>query len=196
MGIFKSKEEKRQQKKMLVRQSMKELEKRIAKLTSQQQVYVKAAQVAIREDLPDQLELAKKGLQMTISERKRTYKMLLNAQIIEQMRDMTEMTTEFLGAVQTIAKEISGSTTADVRKISSELKMAMGKVEDQTENLQDMLDESQETVSDFSQQNSQTTDDELNQLIYGTSAPKANTESSGGVDIDNELADLQKKLGL
>ena len=189
MKIFKSKEEKKQEKRMLVKQSLRELEKRIAKLEQQQGVYVKAAQVAIREDLPEQVELAKKGLQMTISERKRTYKMLLNARIIEQMRDMTEMTTEFLGAVRTIAKEISGSTSSDVRKISAELKMAMGKVENQTENLQDMLEENQDSVSDFATENNQSTDEEINQLIYGSSA--ANVSKT---DIDNELAELQRKL--
>ena len=87
MGLFKSKAEKEQERKMLVKKSMRELEKRIVKLKEQEGKYIQAAQLAIREQLPDQEKLAKEALKMTISERKRTYKMLLNAQIISQMKE-------------------------------------------------------------------------------------------------------------
>ena len=95
MKLFKSKAEKEQERRMLVKKSMRELEKRINKLKEQEATYVRAAQVAMREELPEQIKLAKEALKMTISERKRTYKMLLNAQIISQMKDMTAMTNEF-----------------------------------------------------------------------------------------------------
>ena len=190
MAIFKSKEERKQEKKMAVRQSMKELEKRIKKLDSQKEIYIQQAQIAVKEDLPEQVELAKKALQMTITERKRTLKMLLNARIIEQMNDMTEMTTEFLKDIHVIAKQIAGNTTTDVRKINSDLKMAMGKVEAQTESLEDLMDESQDTVGSFADENAKATDDEINALIYGNTGASAASSS-----IDAELAELQRKLG-
>ena len=141
MGLFKSKAQKEQERKMLVKQSMKELEKRITKLKAQEGKYIEMAKIAQREELPDQIKLAEEALRMTISERKRTYKMLLNSQIISQMKDMTSMTNEFLSAIQVISKDIAHGTTADMSKISGELRLAMDKVSEQTEQLSDMLEE-------------------------------------------------------
>ena len=191
--FFKSKAEKEQERKMLVKKSMKELEKRIAKLKEQEQVYINAARVAIREELPDQIKLATEALKMTRSEEKRTYKMLLNAQIISQMKDMTAMTNEFLGAIQVISKDIANTTTADMSKLTSELRNAMDKVSEQTENLGEMLEESQDTVSDFTATSNIVSDDEINALIYGQQTPGAQTTGS---QIDDELAALKTQFNI
>jgi len=190
MGLFKSKEEKEQERRMLVKQSMKELEKRIRKLKEQESVYVRAAQAAQQENLPKQIQLAKDALKMTIAERKRTMEMLLNAQIISQMRDMSAMTGEFLKAVHNISKSIAGSTSQDVNRISSELKVAMGKVENQTENLAEMLENSQDDMSDYSDGTTTVSDEEIDQLIYGASS----SSHSGSVSIDDELLAFQREL--
>lgn len=190
MGLFKSKQEKEQERRMLVKQSLKELEKRVRKLKEQEAVYINAAKRAQEENLPDQIKLAKDALKMTISERKRTLGMLLNAQIISQMRDMSAMTGEFLHAVHNISKSISGTTSQDVNKISAELKMAMNKVENQTENLADMLENSQDDISDSSEGMAAISDEEIDQLIYGTSSGSASADMS----IDQELLALQKEL--
>ena len=175
---------------MLVKKSMRELEKRINKLKEQEATYVRAAQVAMREELPEQIKLAKEALKMTISERKRTYKMLLNAQIISQMKDMTAMTNEFLQAIHVISKDIAGSTTADMNKLTGELKVAMEKVSEQTENLGEMLEESQDTVGDFTVGSSLVSDDEIDKLVYGNSQGATSSTS----DIDAELEMLKKQL--
>lgn len=190
MGLFKTKAEKEQQRRMLVKQSMKELEKRIRKLKEQEGVYIRAAKVAQEENLPQQIKLAKDGLKLTISERKRTLQMLLNAQIIAQMRDMSAMTGEFLKAVHNISKSIAGTSSQDVNKISAELKIAMGKVENQTENLADMLEDSQDDLSDSAEGMSAISDDEIDQLIYGTGSA-----TSSDVSIEQELLALQQELG-
>jgi DNA repair ATPase RecN len=191
MGLFKTKQEKEQERKMLVKQSMKELEKRIRKLKEQEAVYIKAAVVAQEENLPQQIQLAKDALKMTISERKRTMQMLLNAQIISQMRDMSAMTGEFLKAVHNISKSIAGTSNQDVSKISSDLRKAMGMVEAQTENLADMLDESQDGLTDYSEGMSSISDAEIDQMIYGTSGVQTNNMD---LAIDQELLALQKEL--
>ena len=191
MALFKTKEEKEQERRMLVKQSMKELEKRIRKLKEQEANYIKAAQVAQRENLPRQIQLAKDALKMTVSERKRTMEMLLNAQIISQMRDMSAMTGEFLKAVHNISKSIAGSTSQDVNKISAELKMAMNKVENQTENLADMLENAQDDMGDYSENITSISDDEIDQMIYGVGGSAA---SGSEISLDDELLALQREL--
>ena len=71
--------------------------------------------------------LAKNALKMTVTERKRTYRMLLQARIISQMKDMNAMTNEFLKAVQVISKDIAASAGLDIAKITGDLKFAMDK---------------------------------------------------------------------
>ena len=191
MKLFKSKAEKEQERKMLVKKSMRELERRIVKLQEQEGKYVQAAQIAIREQLPDQEKLAKEALKMTISERKRTYKMLLNAQIISQMKDMSAMTGQFLNAIHVISKDIAGSTTADMSKLTTDLKMAMDKVSLQTENLGEMLEDSQEEMVDFSASSSLVADSEIDSMIYGNSQAGA---ASASMSIDDELEALKNQL--
>lgn len=185
MGIFKSKAEKEQERKMLVKRSMKELEKRIRQLKEQEATYVNAARIAQRENLPEQEKLAIHALKLTKSEEKRTYQMLLNTQIISQMKDMTAMTSKFLDTVHVISKSIAGTTSADVNKLSNELRNAMSKVSEQTDNLSEMMEEAQDNVSDFSDDTSLVSDDEINKLIYGSGAEPS---------IDEELEQLKKQL--
>ncbi|MBO5850914.1 MAG: hypothetical protein J6R29_01110 [Clostridia bacterium] len=190
MRLFKSKAEREQERRMLVKQSMKELEKRIRKLKEQESVYIRAAKVAQEENLPQQIKLAKDGLKLTISERRRTLQMLLNAQIISQMRDMSAMTGEFLKAVHNISKSIAGTSSQDVNKISAELKLAMGKVENQRDELADMLEDSQDNVMDSAEGIASVSDEEIEQLIYGVSG----AQTTSDVSIDQELLALQKEL--
>lgn len=190
MGLIKSKAEKEQERKMQVRRSMKELEKRIAKLREQETIYIKTAQEAMREDLPEQVKLAKEALKMTISERKRTYQMLLNARIMAQMKDMSAMTNEFLQAMHVISRDIARTTTADMSKISTELKLAMQKVSAQTENFTEMMADAQDDMVDISADSSMVSDDEIDKLIYGNAEAGETSDES----IDSELEKLRKQL--
>ncbi len=189
MKLFKSKAEKEQERKMLVRQSMRELEKRIQKLEAQQKNYIADARKAREEGLPDMELLAKNALKMTVTERKRTYRMLLQARIISQMKDMNAMTNEFLKAVQVISKDIAASAGLDIAKITGDLKFAMDKVTMQTENLNDMLENSQDEVGEFSEDNSVISDEEIDKMIYG-----AQDGVGDKFAYDDELAQLRKQL--
>ena len=189
MKLFKSKAEKEQERKMLVRQSMRELEKRIQKLEAQQKNYIADARKAREEGLPDMELLAKNALKMTVTERKRTYRMLLQARIISQMKDMNAMTNECLKAVQVISKDIAASAGLDIAKITGDLKFAMDKVTMQTENLNDMLENSQDEVGEFSEDNSVISDEEIDKMIYG-----AQDGAGDKFAYDDELAQLRKQL--
>ena len=189
MKLFKSKAEKEQERKMLVRQSMRELEKRIQKLEAQQKNYIADARKAREEGLPDMELLAKNALKMTVTERKRTYRMLLQARIISQMKDMNAMTNEFLKAVQVISKDIAASAGLDIAKITGDLKFAMDKVTMQTENPNDMLENSQDEVGEFSEDNSVISDEEIDKMIYG-----AQDGAGDKFAYDDELAQLRKQL--
>lgn len=188
MAIFKSKAEKEQEKKMLVKRSMNELRKRISKLEGQEKVYVEQAKIAIREELPEQIKLAKQALKLTVAERKRTYQMLLNAEIISQMKDMTAMTTEFLQAVQVLSRDIAKDSGINTTKVQQELRVAMGKVAENTENLEELLVNSQDDITDFSSNTEVVTDSDIDKMIFG------GDNSVSDADIDKDIEAIRSKL--
>ncbi len=184
MKLFKSKQEKEFEKKQQVKQALRELDKRIVTLRKKEEIYIGIAKKAIEENLPDQVELAKKALKMTISERKHTQKMLLNAQIISQMRDMGQMTNEFLNAMHIISKDIAQTTVTDMSSVTDELRMAMDKVSTQTEELTDMLEDAESDITDYTQ-NADVADAEIEKRIYGSG-------SEEDAAIEAEFAELAK----
>ena len=193
MGLFKSKEQKELERKQEIKKAMSDLEKRIKKLEAQKAIYINAAKDAIKEELPEQIALAKNALKLTEAERKRTKQMLLNTQVISQLKDMTSMTAEFLGTVKTISKSISQGTNVDVRKIGVDLAAAMESVGVQTDALEEILEDSQSAVSDPGLAgDTLVSDDEIEQMIYGTSAT-AGAATSDSV-LDAELEALKNNL--
>ena len=119
--------------------------------------------------------------------------MLLNTQVISQLKDMTSMTAEFLGTVKTISKSISQGTNVDVRKIGVDLAAAMESVGVQTDALEEILEDSQSAVSDPGLAgDTLVSDDEIEQMIYGTSAT-AGAATSDSV-LDAELEALKNNL--
>ena len=186
--IFKSKAEKAQERKMKVKQSMREMEKRIAKLEETKTVYIQAAREAAASGLQEQLDRAKNALRMTDSEIKRTKQMLLDARIISQMKDMTEMTTQFLQAVKVISEDIARGTKMDVSQVNAELQIAMDRVSDQTDQLEDMLKDSQDNAKTYSNETATISDAELDRMIFGTS--ELDTPA-----MEEKLAELKNEIG-
>ena len=179
---------------MLIKQTINAMNKQIQKLEEQKQLYIDAGKQAKEKGLDAQYNLALSGLRMTIAQQKRVYEMKLNFEITSQMKDMTAMTNEFLGAIQVISKDIANTTTADMSKLTSELRMAMDKVSEQTENLGEMLEESQDSVGDFTATSNIVSDDEINALIYGQQTPGA--QQTTGNQIDDELAALKSQFNI
>lgn len=189
MGLFKSKAEKELERKMAVRRAMSEMEKRIAKLKSQEQVYRDAANIAMRESLPEQIELATKALQLTKGEEKRTYQMLLNLRIISQMKDMSAMTNSFVTALRQIGKSISYNTAKDMRKLVGEIESAMENVASQTEAVMDVMELNQSAVSNLADKVSPADKSEYNRMIYGN-----NDSAVEDQEIEKKLASLRKEI--
>lgn len=188
MSIFKSKETKQFEKKLAVKRSLKQLEKRIAYLDTQVQKYAQSAQVAMKEGLPDQVNLVRQAIKMTIDERKRTYKMLLNAQIISQMKDMNSMTKEFVSSVQILTKEIASESVANMSSIKRDFAKAMSKTAQITEEIEELIDVSEDGLTDTISSD-MVADEEIDNILYG----RANSSVSNE-DLDQQILELSKQL--
>ena len=190
MGLFKSKEEKERERNMAIKKSMRDLEKHIIELEKGEKVFADAVRIAQEQNLPQQIEKARQGLKESITEKKRTYMMLLDAKMMVQRRDMMARQKTFLGAVKTITKSIFESMKGvNVSKIAAGFDEAIEGAMAQTEEFDGMIDQTLSS-GDFSSNSYEVSDDEIDKILYGAGAG-AGTSSS----IDDELAKLEAELG-
>lgn len=193
MGLFKSKEQKQMERKLLIKKSMNELAKRIESLKKQEEKYVAMARTAMREELPDQAALAREALRATMSERKRTYKMLLTAEVIAQMKDTALMTKEFLSAVQVLSVDIANAASIKTNDIQLQINKAMGKVSEQTEFLEETMTETQDIITTISDRPGDViTDEDLDKIIYGQSSEQKITSNTD--NLEDEIAALKERI--
>ncbi len=146
MGLFKSKQEKEIEKKMLIKRTINAMNKQINRLEDQKKVFIEAAKKAKLKGLDAQFNLALSGYKMTVQQQKRAQEMLLNFEITAQMKDVTMMTSEFLRGMSDISKEMTKLADAkEFAKIQAQFEEAMVAVETQTDQMDNFMEMSQET---------------------------------------------------
>lgn len=194
MGLFKSKQQKEIEKKMLIKRTINAMNKQINKLEDQKQVFIDAAKRAKEKDLDAQFNLALSGYKMTVQQQKRAQEMLLNFEITAQMKDVTMMTSEFLRGMSDISKEMTRLADAkEFSKIQSQFEEAMAAVETQTEQMDNFMEMSQETFYNQGLDRSgktQMSDKEFEKFIM----EQASQDELSTENIDKEMDAVRKKI--
>ncbi len=177
---------------MLVRRTMRDIEKHITKLQAQKQKAVESAKQAKIQGSPQQYSLAVSCLRTAMAQEKKAKEMLLNFQNTLQMRDLSQMTGEFLKGMSVVSKEMQAITKdMNFAKVQKEFEAAMMGVEETTDNLDAMLDSTNDTFTAISSSNINIDDSELEALIGNQASDE---EQSLDNDIDRQLEELAKSL--
>ena len=192
MGLFKSKQQKEIEKKMLVKRTINTMNKQINKLEDQKQVFIDAARRAKEKDLQAQYNLALSGYKMTVQQQRRAQEMLLNFEITAQMKDVTMMTSEFLHGMSDISREMTKLADAkEFAKIQAQFETAMLAVETQTDQIDNFMEKSQETFYNAGKDKTgKMTDEEFAKFID----EQASMDGLSDENIDKEINELKKKL--
>ena len=191
MGLFKSKQEKEIEKKMLVKKTINQMNKHIATLEGQKKVYLDAAKRAKKQGLKAQYDLAITGLKMTLAQQKRAQEMLLNFEITSQLKDMTQMTHDFLGGLSILSKEMTKLTNSkEFAKVQEQFEAAMEGVQTQSEQMEVYLETSATEFDANKGDASAISDDEINALID----EEIGQDEISSDSIDAELEKLKKKM--
>lgn len=179
------------EKRMLIKKTITSMNKQIQKLEEQKNVYIEAGKQAKQKGLTAQYNLALSGLKMTLAQQRRVEEMKLNFEITSQMKDMSQMTSEFLKGMGVLSKDMMKLTKEkDFLKVQKQFNEAMTSVELQTEQMESFMDE---TESTFSSGTTATPDEnaELESLLGNEAATDNITEQM----IEKELEELKKKMG-
>lgn len=193
MGLFKSKQQKEIEKKMLVKRTINTMNKQINRLEEQKKVFVDAAKRAKDKDLEAQYRLALSGYKMTVQQQKRAQEMLLNFEITAQMKDVTMMTSEFLRGMSAISKEMTKLADAkEFAKIQAQFEEAMVAVETQTDQMDNFMEMSQETFYNQGRdkEGKQMTDEEFEKFIM----EQVGQDELSSESIEKEMEELRKKI--
>lgn len=191
MGIFKSKQEKEIEKKMLIKKTVNTMNKHIAKLQEQKKVYIEAAKKAKARGLSTQENLAISGLKMTMAQEKKAHEMLLNFEIVTQMKDMTTMVAEFLRGLSVMSKEMTKLTdNKEFMKVQQQFEAAMSGVEMQQEQMDLFLDMNESTFATQNADPDSVSDEEITALIDDEVISEASSDDS----IEAKMQEIRKKM--
>ena len=178
------------QKRMLVKKTLTLMNKQIEKLEQQKEQYINSAKEAKQRGLTAQYDMALSGLRMTLIQQKRVYEMKLNFEITSQMKDMSQMTVDFLNGMGTLSKEMMQITKVkDFGKVQKQFEEDMVGAEVQMEQLESFM-ESTETTFSSSFSGTAEEKQELESLISTDTVVSESTDEL----IEKELAELKKKI--
>lgn len=189
--MFKNKQEKEVEKRILVKKTLTDLKKHISALESQKQSYIASAKKAKQKGADAQYNLALSGLKMAMVQQQKAEEMLLNFEITSQMKDMSAMTGSFLQGMGLLSKEMCKLTKdKEFKKVQAEFEKAMIGVEMQTERMEVFLDSNQSSFADVSLSAS-VEKGELEKLIMNEAAE---ADALSDANIDRELLEIKKKI--
>lgn len=190
MGLFQSAEKKEMQRRLLIKQTMKSIEKYIAGLNKQYESYVEIAKVAKMKGADQQFKLAVSAIRTVTSQKQKAEEMLLNIQITSQMRDLTKMTKGFLTTMNTMSKDMIKTTKSmDFDNVTKNFETALDNVEVATDRLDTLLDSSNDSYVSIAD-NSKISNDEIAKMI---DLEIAHQESVLNSNIDAKMEKLNNK---
>ena len=187
---------KEMKKRLLIKQTLNEMNKQIQKLEKQKEAYINAAKEAKQKGLTSQYNLAISGLRMTMAQQKRIAAMKLNFEITSQMKDTMGMTAEFLKGMEILSKDMVKLTKEkDFERVEKSFNEAMVAAEMSSERMENLLEGTQ---SSFETSSTMSEDDnkEIDDMIENEVGLSVSSDSVSQADIDKELSDLQKKMGI
>lgn len=190
MGLFQSAEKKEMQRRLLIKQTMKSIEKYIAGLNKQYESYLEIAKVAKMKGADQQFKLAVSAIRTVTSQKQKAEEMLLNIQITSQMRDLTKMTKGFLTTMNTMSKDMIKTTKSmDFDNVTKNFETALDNVEVATDRLDTLLDSSNDSYASIAD-NSKISNDEIAKMI---DLEIAHQESVLNSNIDAKVEKLNNK---
>ncbi len=189
MSIFKSKETKEFEKKITLKKTINEMNKQLNMLQQSKNTYIEKAKEAKIHGLTNELNLAISALKSAMTQEKKIREMKINFEIMMSLKDMLKTTSEFLGGMKSLSKDMVKLTDdRQFNKVAKQFGLAMMATEKQKERVELFLDDSKDSFSSLSE-TSDISNDEIMSLIDEEIIQGDKTDN-----IDNILDNLDKKI--
>ena len=184
--------QKEMKKKMLFNKTLSNMRKYVNNLEGQKEYYIKLAKEAHLNGSKEQYGLAINGLKMALAYQKKAKEMLLNFELTMQLRDLSQVTGEFLKGMVGLSKDMSKIISKqDYAKVSSSFETAMGKVEEQNMQMENFLDTTEVGFENIAADPSNVSDEEINKLIDFEAKEDIKSKDN---EIDSKIEEIEKLL--
>lgn len=194
MGLFKSKEERRIERDMQVRQGVAQIRKQLRDLERNEKEYLDKARRAKRIGSGEQLTFLKRAIRQTIAQRMAMERQVLAIETAVQVKNQAESFAAFAKSMNAVSRSIGEVFgTVDLARTQKDFEGAMAKAHTMEDRMNIFLDMTSDTMlSDSSGDQGVISDEELDRLL----------ESGGGEggkpqmdpDIARELGKLEREL--
>ena len=189
MSIFKSKEEKEFEKKLVLKRTIAEMGKQLKKLEEQKDFYLEKAKEAKLHGLGNELSLAVSALKSAMSQEKRIREMKINFEIMVSLKDMLKTTSEFLNGMASLSKDMVKLTDdKQFAEVSKQFSLAMHSAEKQQERMEIFLENSKDSFSSVSDKGDVSTKDIMSLVNEGLG------QDGPADEVDSTLAEIESKL--
>ena len=156
-----------------VRRTIAEIEQTIKKLEVMKSEYMKKAVEAKARGETASYNLAKSGINATLTQEKRAKEMLLNIKITAELQKMGETNADFLSGMSVIAKSIAKiNKKSDFVKLQKEIEKALSGMEEAQAGLDGFLLNTDAAFASISSAQGALSDSELDSLIDGKVSEK------------------------
>ncbi len=196
MGLFKSKDERRIEREMKIRQGMRSIEKNIRQQEKFSEDFIKNAQNARKIGDDQQYQFIRGALKKTAAVKKMLERQLLgikNAMLIHQQ---AESSREFAESMTVMAKEIGRVFgELDLTKTQAQWEKALVQASTMEERMEIFLDSMEQTATSASTgptKDGLVSDEEIDRMIQADVVASEKTELSKLDQLESEIA---KELG-
>ncbi len=196
MGLFKSKDERRIEREMKIRQGMRSIEKSIRNQEKFSEDFIKNAQHARKIGDEQQYQFIRGALKKTATVKKMLERQLLgikNAMLIHQQ---AESSAEFAESMTIMAKEIGRVFgELDLTKTQAQWEKALVQASTMEERMEIFLDSMEQSANSASGQTAKdglVSDDEIDRMIQADVVASEKTELS---KLDQLESEISRELG-
>lgn len=167
MGLFKSKEERRIERDIQVRQGMAQIRKHLKELERNEKEYLEKARRARRMGSGDQFAFLKRAIRQTIAQRMAMDRQLLAIETAAQVKSQAESFEAFAKSMNAVSRSISEVFgTMDMARTQRDFETAMTKARTLEERMNVFLDMTSDTMmSGVAEDQEVISDEELDRLL-------------------------------
>jgi hypothetical protein len=189
MGLFKSKDDRRIEREMSIKQGMAKMRQHMTMLKKSEDEWLVKAREARRMQAPEMVEMIRRQLKQVVGQRRHIERQLLMLEVAKQVKDQAEANVAFVQALSQVSAAIGDSYAGiKIEDTQANFERAMSQAQSMSQRLDFMFDMSKDSM--FSADTTATgetliTDDEIEQMIGG---PVAKTRAG------REKADLDREV--
>ncbi|HXT69657.1 MAG TPA: hypothetical protein VN700_07875 [Vicinamibacterales bacterium] len=195
MGLFKSKEERRLERTMKVRQAVAQLRRQIKDSEKHETAYVQKAKRSRKLGWNNQYEFLKKAIKKTATVKVQLERQLLALESASQIKEQTESHAQFASAMSALSKSISEAFgITDLAKTQVNFEKAMAQASNLEERMDTFLDMTSETMFGYegSPEGELVSDADIDRMLVDEVTREERTDT--GLDLDADIASVEREL--